>query len=47
MYAWMDSHKTRELERGIMTILNPGPPLRNTTMYDFRKRPGGPYGELL
>lgn len=47
MYAWMDSRKTRELERGIMTILNPGPPLRSTTMYDLRKRPGGPSGELL
>lgn len=35
------------LERRIMTILNADPPLSNTIMYDFRKRPGGPSGERL
>lgn len=35
------------LQWRIMTILNAGLPLSNKIMYDFRKRPGGPSGELL
>lgn len=47
MYAWMDSHKIHDLSERIMTIINAGPPLSNTIMYDLRKRPGGPSGEPL
>lgn len=46
LYVCMDGftrHMT--LEPGIMTTLNSSRPLSNTTMYDFRKRPGGPCGE--
>lgn len=46
MHGWIHT-RYMTLDRGIMTVLNAGPPQSNTIMYDFRKRPGGPYGELL
>ncbi len=46
MHGWIHT-RYMTLDRRIMTILNAGPPQSNTIMYDFRKRPGGPSGELL
>lgn len=46
MHGWIHTRYMTS-QRRIMTILNAGLPLSNKIMYDFRKRPGGPSGELL
>lgn len=45
MHGWLHTRCTT-LQRRIMTILNAGLPQSNKIMYDFRKRLGGPSGEL-
>lgn len=46
IFCMHGSIHTRHMTRAgkIMTILNAGLPVSNKIMYDFRNRPGGPFG---